>query len=69
MSKKADPPDGCPYCTADGSEITYDNVEIDGSMAEQQCYCNKCGAAWWELYEFVGIEYNKEGSNRLEDPE
>jgi len=67
MKKETISPDGCPYCNS--WEVEYDGINIDGSMAEQHCYCNDYGAAWWKVYDFVGIEYDKDGSNRLEHPE
>lgn len=44
----------CPYCGSNA--ITGDSVDIEGSGAWQEVYCQECGRRWRDIYRLVNVE-------------
>lgn len=50
------PPVGCPECQADSDSVEYGSIQVDCTVAWQECSCNCCGHEWHEVYEYVGVQ-------------
>ncbi len=45
----------CPFCEADGADITYGSIDVEGQLVYQHAFCDTCEHQWDENYVFVGI--------------
>jgi len=44
----------CPYCSS--TSIQAEWMEIDGSVAQQDIYCESCYKYWTDVYRLVDVE-------------
>jgi len=42
----------CPFCKS--ASLEWDEIEVDGTDAQQEVYCHNCGAAWLDVYSLSG---------------
>lgn len=47
----------CPFPDCESRNImAIEQVQVDGSGANQHCECHDCGRDWYDMYELTGWE-------------